>query len=155
MSSFGQRLGYLPASFNPERRESVWIHAVSVGEVMAARALLGELRQRHPELRLVLSTTTLTGQSVARQDMPDLDVFYFPFDLPWIVNRTLEAVRPRLLILMETELWPNILQACRLRGIRTCVVNGRNLAPFVSALPSGPFAVRASARQRGLLLHAG
>ena len=125
VSSFGQRLGYLPASFNPERRESVWIHAVSVGEVMAARALLGELRQRHPELRLVLSTTTLTGQSVARQDMPDLDVFYFPFDLPWIVNRTLEAVRPRLLILMETELWPNILQACRLRGIRTCVVNGR------------------------------
>ena len=125
VSSFRQRLGYLPASFNPERRESVWIHAVSVGEVMAARALLGELRQRHPELRLVLSTTTLTGQFVARQDMPDLDVFYFPFDLPWIINRTLEAVRPRLLILMETELWPNILQSCRLRGIRTCVVNGR------------------------------
>ena len=121
-----QRLGYLPRSFNHDADESIWIHAVSVGEVLTARALLPELRERYPKLRLFLSTTTMTGQQIARNNLQYVDeVFYFPFDLGFIVNRTLSLVKPRLFIMMETELWPNLLRACHRRGVRTMLVNGR------------------------------
>lgn len=125
IGSFAQRLGYLPGSFNRERRDSVWVHAVSVGEVLSARPLLAELGRRHPDLRLVLSTTTITGQHAAKLHYPDVAVCYFPFDLPWVVNRTLDIVRPRLFLMVETEIWPNVLEACRQRGVHTCLVNGR------------------------------
>ncbi|HKW01783.1 MAG TPA: 3-deoxy-D-manno-octulosonic acid transferase [Vicinamibacterales bacterium] len=121
-----QRMGYLPVSFNIDGDESIWIHAVSVGEVLTARALLPELRQRYPGLRIFLSTTTLTGQQVARTRLPDADaVFFLPFDLPPFVNRTLRLVKPRLFIMMETEIWPNLLRACRRQGVKTMLVNGR------------------------------
>jgi 3-deoxy-D-manno-octulosonic-acid transferase len=121
-----QRLGYLPLSFNVDGDASIWIHAVSVGEVLAARALLPELRERYPRLRLFLSTTTMTGQQVARNNLQFVDeVFYFPFDLGFIVNRTLRLVKPRLFVMMETELWPNLLRACRRAGVKTLLVNGR------------------------------
>jgi 3-deoxy-D-manno-octulosonic-acid transferase len=121
-----QRLGYLPRSFNHDADESIWLHAVSVGEVLTARALLPELRERYPKLRLFLSTTTMTGQQIARNNVQYVDeVFYFPFDLGFIVNRTLDLVKPRLFIMMETELWPNLLRACNRRGVRTMLVNGR------------------------------
>ena len=124
--SLPQRLGLLPLSFNFDGDESIWIHAVSVGEVLTARALLPELRQRYPRLRLFLSTTTMTGQQIARNNLQYVDeVFYFPFDLPFIVNRTLRLVRPRVFIMMETEIWPNLLRACRRAGVRTVLVNGR------------------------------
>jgi 3-deoxy-D-manno-octulosonic-acid transferase len=121
-----QRLGYLPRSFNHDADESIWIHGVSVGEVLTARALLPELRERYPKLRVFLSTTTMTGQQIARNNLQYVDeVFYFPFDLGFIVNRTLTLVKPRLFIMMETELWPNLLRACHRRGVRTMLVNGR------------------------------
>jgi 3-deoxy-D-manno-octulosonic-acid transferase len=124
--SLPQRLGYLPRSFNHDADESIWIHAVSVGEVLTARALLPELRERYPRLRLFLSTTTMTGQQIARNNLQYVDeVFYFPFDLGFIVNRTLALVKPRLFIMMETELWPNLLRACHRGGVRTMLVNGR------------------------------
>jgi 3-deoxy-D-manno-octulosonic-acid transferase len=124
--SLPQRLGYLPVSFNLDGAESIWIHAVSVGEVLIARALLPELRERYPKLRLFLSTTTMTGQQIARNNLRFVDeVFYFPFDFPFIVNRLLDIVKPRLFIMMETEIWPNLLRACHRRGIRTMLVNGR------------------------------
>ena len=124
--SLRQRLGYLPLSFNLDGEESIWIHAVSVGEVLTARALLPELRQRYPRLRLFLSTTTLTGQQIARNSLQYVDeVFYFPFDLGFIVNRTLRLVKPRLFVMMETEIWPNLLHACHRAGVRTVLVNGR------------------------------
>src|SRR5437763_318455 len=112
--SLRQRLGYLPVSFNLDGDESIWIHAVSVGEVLTARALLPALRERYPRLRLFLSTTTMTGQQIAQNSLQYVDaVFYFPFDLPFVVNRTLALVKPRLFIMMETEIWPNLLRACR------------------------------------------
>jgi 3-deoxy-D-manno-octulosonic-acid transferase len=121
-----QRLGYLPVSFNLDGDESIWIHAVSVGEVLTARAIIGELRARYPGLRLFLSTTTLGGHQVARGNLHDIDgVFYFPFDLGFIVKRIVNLVRPRLFVMMETELWPNLLRACRRRGVKTVLVNGR------------------------------
>lgn len=126
VGSLRQRLGYLPVSFNFDGDESIWIHAVSVGEVLTARALASDLKHRYPRLRLFLSTTTMAGQQVARSKMQDIDaVFYFPFDLGFIVQRTLRLVKPRLFIMMETEIWPNLLRACRRRAVSTLVVNGR------------------------------
>ena len=126
VGSLPQRLGYLPLSFNLDADDSIWIHAVSVGEVLTARALVPELRARYPRLRLFVSTTTMTGQQVARTHLQDVDgVFFFPFDLTFIIRRTLKLVRPRLFIVMETELWPNLLRECRRQGIRTTLVNGR------------------------------
>ncbi len=90
--SFRQRLGYLPLSFNFDGEASIWIHAVSVGEVLMARALAADLKERYPRLRLFLSTTTIGGQQIARRNLQHVDsVFYFPFDWTFIVNRTLSA----------------------------------------------------------------
>lgn len=126
VGSLPQRLGYLPLSFNLDADDSIWIHAVSVGEVLTARALVPELRARYPRLRLFVSTTTMTGQQVARTHLQDVDgIFFFPFDLTFIIRRTLRLVRPRLFVIMETELWPNLLRECRRQGIRTALVNGR------------------------------
>ncbi|HET7695588.1 MAG TPA: 3-deoxy-D-manno-octulosonic acid transferase [Vicinamibacterales bacterium] len=126
IGSLRQRLGYLPISFNLDGEQSIWIHAVSVGEVLTARALLPQLRERYPRHRLFLSTTTMTGQQVARNNLQYVDeVFYFPFDLGFVVNRTLRLVKPKMFIMMETEIWPNLLRACHRAGIKTVLVNGR------------------------------
>ena len=126
VASLPQRLGILPVSFNLDGDQSIWIHAVSVGEVLTARALLPELRQQYPRLRIFLSTTTMTGQEIAKNNLQFVDaVFYFPFDFRFIVTRTLRLVKPRLFIMMETEIWPNLLRACRMQGVKTLLVNGR------------------------------
>ena len=126
VGSLGQRLGYLPVSFNLDGDQSIWVHAVSVGEVLAARPLISELRRQYPKLRLFLSTTTRTGQQLARRNVADVDaVFYFPFDWTFTARRTLNVVKPRLFVMMETELWPNLLRECRERGVKTVLVNGR------------------------------
>jgi 3-deoxy-D-manno-octulosonic-acid transferase len=126
IGSLSQRMGYLPVSFNMDAEPSIWIHAVSVGEVLTARPLARDLRERYPRLRIFLSTTTMTGQAIARRSVHDVDaVFYFPFDLGVFVRRTLDLVRPRLFVMMETEIWPNLLRECRKRGIKTAIVNGR------------------------------
>jgi 3-deoxy-D-manno-octulosonic-acid transferase len=126
VSSLSQRMGYLPVSFNLDGEESIWIHAVSVGEVLTARALISDLKRRYPRFRIFLSTTTLAGQQVARRNVQDVDaVFYFPFDLAFIVKRTLRLVKPRVFIMMETEIWPNLLRACKALGVATVMVNGR------------------------------
>ena len=126
VGSLGQRLGYLPVSFNLDGDESIWVHAVSVGEVMATRPIITALRQQYPRLRLFLSTTTLTGQQIARRQVADVDgVFYFPFDWVFAVRRTLRLVKPKLFVMVESEIWPNLLRECRRRGIRTAIVNGR------------------------------
>jgi 3-deoxy-D-manno-octulosonic-acid transferase len=126
VGSFGQRLGYLPVSLNLDGDDSIWVHAVSVGEVLAARAVIAELRARYPRLRLFLSTTTRAGQQVARRSVGDIDgVFYFPFDWAFAVRRTLNRVQPRLFVMIETEIWPNLLRECRRRRIPTVLVNGR------------------------------
>src|SRR5215468_4152686 len=79
IGSLRQRLGFLPITFNVDGEESIWIHAVSVGEALAARALAADLKSRHPRLRLFVSTTTIAGQQIARRTLPDADaIFYFP-----------------------------------------------------------------------------
>lgn len=126
LGSLRQRLGYLPISFNIDGEESIWIHAVSVGEALTARALVADLRARYPRLRLYLSTTTIAGQQVARRGVPHVDgLFYFPFDWTFIVRRTMNIVKPRVFVMMETEIWPNLLRECANRGVKTVLVNGR------------------------------
>ena len=126
VGSLGQRLGYLPITLNVDGEESIWIHAVSVGEALTARALVADLKVRYPRLRLYLSTTTMAGQQVAKKSLSQVDgIFYFPFDWVFIVRRTLRIVRPRVFVMMETEIWPNLLRICHARGVKTIVVNGR------------------------------
>ncbi len=124
--SLRERLGYLPISFNLDGDQSIWIHAVSVGEALTARALASDLKRRYPRLRLFVSTTTMAGQQVAKSSLHDVDgVFYFPFDWTFIVRRTLSLVKPRLFVMVETEIWPNLLRECRRRDVRTALINGR------------------------------
>ncbi len=125
VGSLRQRLGFLPLSFNVDGDASIWIHAVSVGETLTTRALLTELKARFPNLKIFLSTTTMTGQQVAGK-LSDVDgVFYFPYDWSFTVKRTLDIVKPRLFLMMETEIWPNLLRECREQGVHTVLVNGR------------------------------
>lgn len=126
LGSLRQRFGRLPVSFNLDGDESIWIHAVSVGEVLAARALLPDLKARYPRHRLFLSTTTVTGQQLAARSLQYVDeVFYAPFDLAFVVRRVLRIVRPRLFVMVETEIWPNLLRECHRAGVLTMLVNGR------------------------------
>lgn len=106
-------------------RPVLWLHAVSVGEVLAVSRLVGELDRAFPQFRLLISTTTRTGQDLARQRFGDDRVFYCPLDLPWAVRTYLDALKPHLLILAETEFWPNLLSGCFRRSIPIAVVNAR------------------------------
>jgi 3-deoxy-D-manno-octulosonic-acid transferase len=117
------RLGFLKI---PQLRRSIWVHAVSVGEVKAVEKLLERLRQQFPGTPLVVSTATTAGQQLARE-RPDIadQTFYFPIDLPWCVRRTLDRADPEMVIIAETEIWPNFLRACRARGARVVMINGR------------------------------
>ncbi len=125
IGSVRERLGRLPVSLNLDGEPSIWVHAVSVGEVLAARPLVESLKARYPGLRLFVSTTTIAGQQVAR-GIADADgVFYFPFDFTFIVRRVLDVLRPRLFVMVESELWPNLLRECRRRNVKIAVVNGR------------------------------
>ncbi len=104
----------------------IWIHAVSVGEIYVALKFMGEIRARRPDTRFVISTTTSTGHAVAQDRVVAPDVLvYFPVDFPWVVRRVLNIVRPSALILIECEIWPNLIRACRHRDIPVLLVNGR------------------------------
>lgn len=125
-AGFKQRLGFLPP-FDPRGKRVVWLHCVSVGEVNAARPLGKQLKRDFPETSLIVSTTTRTGQELARTafaDTADL-VIYFPFDWRFTVRRALRHVKPAVILLMETELWFNFIREGSKSGARVCVVNGR------------------------------
>ena len=104
----------------------IWVHAVSVGEVMAAHPLIRELRKKYPGRKLILSTVTVTGNFTAKQRVPEADaVFYFPFDYPWIVRRVIQKINPVIVLVAETELWPNFFRELQRQGIPSALINGR------------------------------
>jgi 3-deoxy-D-manno-octulosonic-acid transferase len=117
------RLGRLPY---PDLAGGIWVHAVSVGEVGVAASLLSELARKAPGIRLGLSVTTAAGRELAARDMPaEVEIFAFPFDLEGPVRRAFDGVRPGLVLLTETELWPLFLERAAARGIPVALVNGR------------------------------
>ncbi|MCI0621227.1 MAG: 3-deoxy-D-manno-octulosonic acid transferase [Acidobacteria bacterium] len=125
-SSFWQRLGDLPREISSGAEAGVWIHAVSVGEVLAVLPLVHALQARWPKRTLFISTTTLTGQALARKKLADrARILYFPLDWRFAVRRSLDTVRPSLVLIAETEIWPNFLRECRTRAIPVLLVNGR------------------------------
>jgi 3-deoxy-D-manno-octulosonic-acid transferase len=123
LGSLGERLGAV--GVEPSDRPTLWVHAVSVGETLAVEPFVRAAVEAMPGWRVVVSTTTATGQRVARERFASLDVCYFPLDLPGAVDRALDRVRPSLVCLVETEIWPNFLAASRRRGIAVALVNGR------------------------------
>jgi 3-deoxy-D-manno-octulosonic-acid transferase len=123
-----QRLGRVPDRLRSGRADSkpvIWLHAVSVGEVLAISRLVQEIETAFAGYRLMISTTTRTGQELARKRFGAQRVFYCPLDLRWAVRAYLKALEPRMLILAETEFWPNVLNGCFRRGIPVAVVNAR------------------------------
>ena len=125
-AGLGERAGSLP-KLDAGGRPVVWLHCVSVGEAQAARPLARALLEGYPGHALVVSTTTLTGQRVAREAFKGqaARVFYFPFDWAWSVRRALRAVNPSVVLMMETELWPRFFRECGRRGVSVALVNGR------------------------------
>lgn len=130
----GYRRGFCErfASYSIPQREAlkagpkVWIHAVSVGEMFVALAFIRELRRRNPSLRFVISTTTSTGHALARSRIAPEDVLvYVPVDFPWVVRRAIRAINPLALLLVEGEIWPNIMRHLHKLGVPVALVNGR------------------------------
>src|ERR1700677_1125849 len=130
-SALWERLGSVPAEIVSRAADSsghgaIWSHAVSVGEVLAAKPLAEGLQRRFPGRAVVVSTTTETGQRLARERLQSVDgIFYFPLDWVVPVRRALRSIQPALVIVMETEIWPNFLREARRRGVPVIFANAR------------------------------
>lgn len=117
----GERFGRV----RPVGQGAIWIHAVSVGEALAVERLIAQLRQRFPARPVVLSVTTATGRAVAERRIAADQIFYFPLDFRFAARRTLKAIRPALVLIAETEIWPNFLREAELQGVPVMFINGR------------------------------
>ena len=118
-----ERFGYLPKTI---ARGGIWIHAVSVGESLAAVPIIKGLQKSHPQLPILVTTTTPTGADRVRAALGDqVALSYVPYDLPTALTRFFDTYQPRLLVLMETELWPNLLNTCGTRNIPVVLANAR------------------------------
>lgn len=126
-AGLAERLGRVPHRLRPTgaNENCVWIHAVSVGEVLAVTGLVAEFKRKFPDWRVAVSTTTLTGQTLARAKFGDGNVFYLPLDLRLFLRPFFRHLRPRLLVLAESEFWMNLLAVARASGARVAVVNAR------------------------------
>lgn len=129
---FGERLrqsfGRLPpdAIDKVAGKEAIWLHAASVGEIVATSPIVKEIRREFPETPIVVSVVTASGYAMARRIIPEADaVIFFPLDLPYLSRRVVKRIRPQVFLLVETELWPNFLKAARFFGIPVMMVNGR------------------------------
>lgn len=124
-AGLAERLGRVPVRILADGRPSIWVHAVSVGEVLATAGLVAELRERFSGHRVVVSTATTTGQTLARSRFGEQNVFYCPLDFGFCIRPYLKALRPELVVVAETEFWPNFLRLSRAGGAKIAVVNAR------------------------------
>jgi 3-deoxy-D-manno-octulosonic-acid transferase len=128
IAGVSQRLGRLPESTRFNGSKTIWFHACSVGETLSLQPLVHALHRRFPEARFLFSTVTKTGQEIAIRRFAVYgkgNTFYFPIDLANVVRRVLRWIRPAMLIIVDTEIWPNVLHQSHLRGIPVVLVNGR------------------------------
>jgi 3-deoxy-D-manno-octulosonic-acid transferase len=129
LSNLGERLGFsLPGleKLPRQRPGAIWIHAVSVGEVVSGITLAKRLREAYPQRPLIVSTTTITGQALAKERIPFADaVLYFPLDWAFCVRKVLDAVKPSIVIILETEIWPNFLRETKRRNVPVLFLSGR------------------------------
>lgn len=126
-AGFGQRLGFYPRALCRSLAGSrpIWIHAASVGEVRSAEPLVHELKTRRPECKILLSTFTATGNRLARQMTAADGAIYLPLDLPWLARRAFRIFGPRLVIVIETEIWPNLVRTAFGSGVPIVLLSGR------------------------------
>jgi len=127
-TGFAARMGQVPAALiatGSLRKRVIWVHAVSVGEVLAVSGLVEQMQRSFPEHRVLISTTTDTGQQLARKRFSEENVFYFPMDFAFAIRPYLRALQPELVVLAETEFWPNFLRLVDASGARIAVVNAR------------------------------
>jgi 3-deoxy-D-manno-octulosonic-acid transferase len=129
LSNLGQRLGLsFPTldKLDPQREGAIWVHAVSVGEALSGMTLARGLKEKYPNRPLIVSTTTMTGQQLVRERIPFADaVMYFPLDWAFCMRRALAAVKPAVVVILETEIWPNFLREARRRSVPVIFVSGR------------------------------
>ncbi|GAB6137353.1 glycosyltransferase N-terminal domain-containing protein [Halanaerobaculum tunisiense] len=128
LRQFKQRLGLLSSRIKDKltTKQVIWVHAASVGETGAAEPVVTELRQEFPEYKILFSTMTATGQEMAHKLIDEADeIIYFPFDLPWVMKKVLQEINPELVVLMETELWPNFLRQAKRLGSKVMIASGR------------------------------
>ena len=118
-----QRMGFFRS---PSFKRPVWVHAASVGEVLCSMPLLKKIKKEFSDLKIVLTTMTFTGNETAKTCLPEADqVLFLPIDHPFIIPRVIEKIQPHLLLIAETELWPNLLRSCGKKGIPVVLFNGR------------------------------
>lgn len=127
-AGFFQKLGFYPKPFlnrleSLPSQKRIWVHTVSVGEFNAARPLINRLIEA--EYSVLVSTTTATGQALAQKTYPNLPICYFPLDLPWVIHGTLKRLDPEVVVILETEIWPNLLNQASGQNIPVVMVNGR------------------------------
>ena len=121
-----QRFGAVPSNLAaPRQKPTIWVHAVSVGEVVASSAVIAALQQRLPSHRVLISTTTSTGQKLAAQRFGAENTFYFPLDFAFAIRPYFAALRPDLVVVAETEFWPNFFRLAKRHGARIAVINCR------------------------------
>jgi tetraacyldisaccharide 4'-kinase len=125
--SFGERLGWLPATYKRTAPGSIWLHAVSVGEIISSLRLVNELRAANPHIPIYVSTTTVAGRSIAEEKLAATvdGLFYAPIDYTSAVRRVLRRIRPAVFIVLETEIWPNLYREVKRAGCGLLIMNGR------------------------------
>ncbi|MDW6091550.1 lipid IV(A) 3-deoxy-D-manno-octulosonic acid transferase [Vibrio rhizosphaerae] len=125
-SRWKEHFGWVsPLQDNPEKTSPIWVHAVSVGETISVSPFIKQLRQMYPERKIVITTTTATGAEQARKLLPDIEHRYAPLDFPFAVKKFMAVIQPSHLIIMETELWPNLLHIAKAHGLNVSVINAR------------------------------
>ena len=123
-----QSIGWLPEELKQKisNRQAIWIHAASVGEIVAASPIVREMRKEHPEEIIIVSVVTATGFRMAHQIIDGADgILFFPLDLPYFTNRILNIINPKVIVLVETEIWPNFLRVAAGKSIPVMMMNGR------------------------------
>lgn len=148
-STFWERFGTIRRQWLEEVRgkSPIWIHAVSVGEAQMVSTLAPALKEKYPDTPIVVSTNTVTGQNIARKIEEVDGTFFVPIDFGWAVRRVLDTLQPRVLLIIETEIWPNLITQTTKRGIPVVFLNGRISQKVFSRIPQDPFLPRGVAEE--------